>query len=272
MTATGTSSPASLIVPTPLAGVAPSSSARREASWITGPSITGSENGIPTSIASAPATSSPRSSSASTPLSPPVTYGTKTRPPAFSRERRDGSRSGTRRPHVSRHRPERTSHRLEVLVAPAGQVDEHERTLRERAPEQPSDRVGGFEGGQDAFGGRGRTEPLGRLVVGDRDVGGAAHVLQERVLGAHARVVQPRRDRMRRHHLPLLVLQKVGVRPVQHARLAERERPAVLPEPIAPASGLHADEPDARFGEERLEDPDRVAAPADPRDHHARGM
>src|SRR4029450_7991001 len=53
MTATGTSRPASLIEPSTLDGVAPSASARREASWITGPSMTGSEKGIPSSIASA---------------------------------------------------------------------------------------------------------------------------------------------------------------------------------------------------------------------------
>ena len=36
-------------------GVAPSASARSDASWIVGPSITGSEKGMPTSMASAPA-------------------------------------------------------------------------------------------------------------------------------------------------------------------------------------------------------------------------
>ena len=44
----------------------------------------------------------------------------------------------------------------------------------------------------------------------------------------------------------------------------------MLPEPVAHAPGLHADEPDARFGEERLEDPDRVAPTADTGDHDVR--
>ena len=39
-------------------GVAPAASARSEASWMTGPSMTGSENGMPTSMASAPASAS----------------------------------------------------------------------------------------------------------------------------------------------------------------------------------------------------------------------
>src|SRR4249920_1075152 len=267
MTATGTSSPASLMVPSTLDGVAPSTSARRAASWITGPSMTGSEKGIPTSIASAPAPSSPCSSSASTPSSPPVTYGTKARPPASSRDRRAGSRSATRRP---RARAQRDPHGLEVLVAPAGQVDKYERAPGERTPQEPADRMGRLERRQDPFQRRERGEALERLLVGDRDVGRAAAVLEERVLGAHAGVVQPRRDRVRRHHLPLLVLQEVGVRPVEHARLAQRERPAVLAEPVPPAAGFDADEPHARFGQECLEDADRVAPTADAGDHRVR--
>ena len=44
-------------------GVAPASSARCDASWMTGPSITGSENGMPTSMASAPAAAAARMAS-----------------------------------------------------------------------------------------------------------------------------------------------------------------------------------------------------------------
>ncbi len=40
-----------------LAGVAPMRRAWSDAAWIVGPSITGSENGMPTSTASAPASS-----------------------------------------------------------------------------------------------------------------------------------------------------------------------------------------------------------------------
>src|SRR6266540_3373441 len=140
--------------------------------------MTGSENGIPTSIASAPASSSPRSSSASTPASPPVTYGTKARPPASSRDRRAGSRSATRRPP---DRARRGPHRLEVLVAPAGQVDQHERAFGHRTPQEPADRVRRLERGQDPLERRQRAEALERLPVGDRDVSGAARVLEERV-------------------------------------------------------------------------------------------
>ena len=58
------------------AGVAPSSSARCDASWIVRPSMTGSENGMPISMASAPASATARTTSSQAEPRPPVTYGT----------------------------------------------------------------------------------------------------------------------------------------------------------------------------------------------------
>ena len=55
------------------AGVAPISMARREASWMVRPSITGSEKGMPTSMASAPAAATARTTSSQADPSPPVT-------------------------------------------------------------------------------------------------------------------------------------------------------------------------------------------------------
>ena len=54
---------------------------------------------------------------------------------------------------------------------------------------------------------------------------------------------------------------------MEHPRLAERERPAVLAEPVPPAAGLHADQTHVRVRHEGLEDPDRVAPAADAGDH-----
>jgi hypothetical protein len=50
--------------------------------------------------------------------------------------------------------------------------------------------VGGLEGGDDAFGLGEQAEAFEGFGVGDGDVGGAAAVLVEAVLGADARVVQ----------------------------------------------------------------------------------
>ena len=92
-------------------------SASSEDSWMTGPSITGSENGMPTSMPSAPACAT-----ASTmwvqPASPPVRYGTRHLPPAAAA--RDRARPGG-----SQVVPEDLHHLPHVLVAPARQVDHH---------------------------------------------------------------------------------------------------------------------------------------------------
>src|SRR6476661_52942 len=72
------------------AGVAPLASARSDASWIVGPSITGSENGMPISIASAPASASARTTSIQ-PGRPPVAYGTSNFRPASRAPRSDDS-------------------------------------------------------------------------------------------------------------------------------------------------------------------------------------
>src|SRR5204863_5417641 len=130
------------------AGVAPASSASRDAAWMTPPSITGSENGMPTSIASAPALATPRRSSASTDGKPPVTYGAKMRPPPSRRPRNEARRSSSLTGGSVRQRP---PYRLQVLVAAAGEAHEHRSTLRERFPEEPADHVRRLQGGEDSL-------------------------------------------------------------------------------------------------------------------------
>ncbi len=52
---------------------APCSRATSDASWMVGPSMTGSENGMPTSMASAPAAANALTTSVQSSPSPPVT-------------------------------------------------------------------------------------------------------------------------------------------------------------------------------------------------------
>ena len=69
-------------------GVVPRSRARTDASWMTGPSIIGSENGMPTSTASAPAATTAWTTSTQSSVIPPITYGTRSfRPPSPRRPR-----------------------------------------------------------------------------------------------------------------------------------------------------------------------------------------
>ena len=86
------------------------------------------------------------------------------------------------------------------------------------------------------------------------------------MLGADARVVEARRDRVRLQRLAVLVLQQVRHRAVQGARRPAGDRRGV-PAGLDPvAGGLVADEADVGVVEERVEDPDGVRPAAHARD------
>src|SRR5690349_12033316 len=147
-------------------GVAPRSSARWLASWIVRPSMIGSENGMPTSTASAPPSTTARTTSHHSRPSPPVTYGTRSLRFSPRRLRRCVSRfTGA----DSLEFTEAFGDLGGVLVASARQRDEHGRALRDLVAGgvcQPADRVSRFERRDDAFGRGQQLEPFERDVVG----------------------------------------------------------------------------------------------------------
>ena len=96
--------------------------------------------------------------------------------------------------------------------------------------------------GEDAFGARQLVERRQRLVVGDADVVGAAGVLEERVLGTDARVVEAGGDRMGLDDLAVVVAQHVGAVAVQHARATRGQRGGVAAAGDALARRLGADD------------------------------
>src|SRR6266508_4590484 len=103
-------------------GFAPDLSARCDAAWMVGPSMTGSENGMPISMASAPDAATAATTS-SQPSSPPVTYGTSSlRPASRSDRRRASSGPGSL---TSGWPPQDLGHLGDVLVTAPGKVDEH---------------------------------------------------------------------------------------------------------------------------------------------------
>src|SRR3954470_20285066 len=93
----------------------------------------------------------------------------------------------------------------EVLVPAPGEA--HEVQLGGRGVQQPGDRVGGLERRDDPVAGRQLAERRDRLLVGDRLVARAAAVAQPGVLGAAARIVEARRDRVGLEDLALAVLE-----------------------------------------------------------------
>ena len=107
----------------------------------------GSECGIPTSTASAPAAAIARNSSPSTPACPPVTYGTN----AFAPASRTAAQPDLERTHLRRPRA-----RHAPCPDPCRRVRTGTRapraSVRQRAVQQPAEHVRGLERGDDALG------------------------------------------------------------------------------------------------------------------------
>src|SRR5260221_12206093 len=99
----------------------------------------------------------------------------------------------------------------------------------------------GLEPRDDALGAAQTMERGDGLSVVDGDVLSAAGVLEPGVLGAHAWVIQPGRDRMRLDDLAVLVLQQIGAITVQHVRPACAQGRRVLAAGYAQSTRLHAD-------------------------------
>ncbi len=72
MTATGTGASARAMPSSTWSGTVPRPNAFSAASWITGPSIMGSEKGMPTSTASAPAATTAASDCSQSSVMPPM--------------------------------------------------------------------------------------------------------------------------------------------------------------------------------------------------------
>src|SRR5688500_9296478 len=90
------------------------------------------------------------------------------------------------------------------------------------------DRVSRLERGDDALAPREQSERLERLRVVPRNELDAIRVVNNRELGPDSRVVQTGGYGVRLADLPVLVLQHVAARSVQHADRASADRRCVL--------------------------------------------
>ena len=118
---------------------------------------------MPTSMASAPAAAKARTTSVQSSPSPPVTYGTSSLRPASRRSRR----CDLERPVSHRAVTEDLRDLGDVLVAPPGQVEDHDPAGQlVPCPQHPGQRVGRLEGGDDPLGAGEHAEGVEHLRVG----------------------------------------------------------------------------------------------------------
>ena len=221
--------------------VVPLASARSEARWITGPSASGSENGTPTSITSAPLA------------------GQRDQDLGGAREIRIAGRHVGHEPGLSRgadagegvgdarhqRAPSSAAWTLSTSLSPR--------------PERLTSRIASFGSSgasrqacaiacDDSSAGRmpssrpSRWNAVERRRVVDPGVFGAADLAQPGVLGPDRRVVEPGRDRVGQLDVAVVVLQHVAARALQHAGAAAGEARRVLARRDAAPAGLDADQ------------------------------
>ena len=130
--------------------------------------------------------------------------------------------------------------------------------------------VGGLERRDDALELGQELEGGERLLVGGRQVGDAADIVQPGMLRADAGIVEAGRDRMRLGDLPVVVLKQVGAVAVQDARPAAGERGRMQAGREAVAGRLDAVDLDVAVVEEGVEQADGVGAAADGGDQRIR--
>jgi hypothetical protein len=116
-----------------------------------------------------------------------------------------------------------------------------------------------------------RDDPLGRAAlshgferfrIGRMLVTHAPEALELAVLRADTRVVQARGDRVCLLDLAMLVLKNDRVAALQHPCATETERGGIVAESGPATARLHAEQLDTAVREERMEQADRVRAPA----------
>ena len=191
----------------------------RAAAWITGPSATGSENGMPSSTMSAPPSTSASSKRGA------------------GRRGRDRRASGRRRTRPRRGaRSARTSRRSGSCARLRAARCACAMSLSPR-PDRLTSRIGSssrssasFSAWASAwqlsnaqmmpFAARQRDEGVERLAVRRADIVGAADVLEMGMLGADRGIIEAGRDRPAVADLPVLVLQDIGLGAVEDARAA----------------------------------------------------
>src|SRR6266853_3113047 len=133
---------------------------------------------------------------------------------------------------------------VHILVAPSREIDQQDPVLWQR-PRQlrgVGERVRGLERRNDALEAAQVVERGDGLSVVDGDVLSPAGVLEPGVLGAHTRVIKPRRDRMRLYDLAVFVLKQIGAISMQHPRPASAQRGRMFAAGYAESARLHADE------------------------------
>src|SRR5579859_1843791 len=121
----------------------------------------------------------------------------------------------------------------------------------------------GFESWNDALGSGAELERGQRLLIRRGYVFDAADIMQPRMLGADAGIVEAGTDRVCLDDLPVIILQKIGAVAVQHAGAPAGQTRGMFAGLDAVPAGLDADQSHGGIIEEWMEQTHRIGAATD---------
>src|SRR3546814_928049 len=133
--------------------------------------------------------------------------------------RRGISRNG-RRGDRSQFHPQCFGNGEDVLVAPSGEIDHDDLVLVQcwHDPFRGGKRVSGFQCRDDAFESAEALESRQRLIIGHWFIANAPDFMKPRMLRANPRIIEPCGYAVCFRDLSIIILQKIGLVPVQNTR------------------------------------------------------
>src|ERR1700723_2267170 len=267
------------------ARVVPVRSPRSLARLIVGPSATGSLNGTPNSITSAPASAAASTifSVAAREGSPAVMYATRPISPASESARkrcamRPAGFGGATAVCDEAKFSDIARENIHIFIAAAGKIQDYEFVLlhTRRAANQFRQRVRRFQRGNNSFLARECACGFHGSRIAHRAIFRAALFGEPGVLRADAGIIQTRGHGMSRGNLAVGGLQNVGVSSLQNSwpRAAEtagccQSRCVFAKSGAAPAR-LYADHFHGAIGQERVKQSNRIRTTADASDQSVR--
>src|SRR5438552_1528898 len=150
--------------------------------------------------------------------------------------------------------------RMHILVAATREIDDDYRIFIKirRDLYDMSDRMRRLKCGNDSFRPGQKLKCTERLIVRHGNIFDTILIVQESMLRTDRRIVEARRNRMRRCDLSVAVLQQIAFRPLQNADRAASHKPRrVIAEIRSAAAGLDSDHPNV-VAEKLVKQSDRI--------------
>src|ERR1700722_11490019 len=133
-----------------------------------------------------------------------------------------------------------TGENSHILVTASREID-YQYVMRRHGrcnPHAFSDRVSAFECRENAFCPSESNDRFEHMGIVRRDILGATTIVQRRMFWADGGVIQTGGHRMSQRHLPIFILQNIGICALQNAGNSALKARGVIAERLAPSTGF----------------------------------